>query len=373
MTKTSIREIICIRCEAKLPVGDYYTGCPQCFSGGTPASVIPVYETDDEDMYMKLPYDSPTLLGEGNTPVVPYETLVKELGIKNLYVKNEFQNPTGSHKDRMSKAFILHAKAKGVKGIVLASSGNAGLSAATYAASQHLPCTVITSTTLSPLMGQQMKKTGAKVIIVETPEERWQLTQRMVDEEDYYPCTNYVRPPVGSNLWGIQGYKTIAYELFEHFGNELPTDIIIPVSRGDLLWGIYEGLKDLKDSKMIATLPRLIAVEPIPRLSKVLEGADYTNSFSGDYSYTPSIGGDTVTYQAYKAITATDGIAVSVTRKAVAETEKKLALSGRLLEPSSVAPFAALVELVASGVLDENAVPLVIATSNNFFIEASYE
>lgn len=124
---------------------------------------------------------------------------------------------------------------------------------------------------------------------------------------------------------------------------------------------------------MIPTMPRLIAVEPIPRLSQVLKGADYTDSFAGDYRYAPSIGGDTVTYQAYKAIIETDGTALSVTKESVEKTEKKLALSGRLMESSSVAAFAALEILVASGSLDKDSFPLIIATSNNFMIEASYE
>lgn len=368
MLNKNIKEMICIRCKRLLPIGDYYTGYPHCYEEGKPASVIPHYKIDKESDYRQLPYDTPSLLGEGHTPIVSFPNYADTLGIHSLHVKNEFQNPTGSHKDRMSKAFILHAKAQNVKGIVLASSGNAGLSAATYAASQNIPCRVIAATSLSKTMGQLIRNTGAKVMDVETSEERWDITKTMVEEENYYPCTNYIRPPVGSNLWGIQGYKTIAYEIYESCSNDLPTDILIPVSRGDLLWGIYEGFCDLKASGTIKDIPRLIAVEPIPRLSRVLEGHAYTDSFAGDYSYAPSISGDTVTYQAYKAIRDTNGLAISVSKKSVDKTQIELTKMGRPLEISSVAPFTALKDLVTSGKISKEARPLIIATSNNFFI-----
>lgn len=368
MMNKNIKEMICIRCERILPIGDYYTGCPHCYEEGKPASVIPHYKLDKEGDYRQLPYDTSSLLGEGHTPIISFPNYADALGIQSLHVKNEFQNPTGSHKDRMSKAFILHAKEQNVKGIVLASSGNAGLSVATYAASQNIPCTVIVSVSLSKTMGQLIRNTGARILDVERLEERWAITKTVVDEENYSPCTNYIKPPVGSNLWGIQGYKTISYEIYESCGSDLPTDILIPVSRGDLLWGIYEGFCDLKTSGTIKDIPRLVAVEPIPRLSQVLEGQTYTESFSGDYSYAPSIGGDTVTYQAYKAIHDTKGLAISISKEAAEKTQVELTKMGRSLETSSVTPFVALKDLVASGKISKDARPLIIATSNNFFI-----
>lgn len=135
MLKEKICNMYCIQCGIKLPVGDYPFGCPECLRKGHPASVSFRYKGNLKILPMKkgmkrytsmLPYDDFITLGEGSTPIVEVSHLAEKIGISNFYIKCEFQNPTGSHKDRMNPLIVTRAKEMGYSKIVAASSGNEG-------------------------------------------------------------------------------------------------------------------------------------------------------------------------------------------------------------------------------------------------------
>jgi len=317
-----------------------------------------------------LPYrDFPTL-GEGNTPVIRLHKLAQYAGVKEVYVKNEFQNPTGSHKDRMSPLIIARALAMGKEAIVAASSGNAGISLAAYAAYSGLDCKIISPRKTNPAYKTAIEATGAELIVLDeqadTVQGRWSYMGKMAEGSGWYPATNYSMPPVGSCSFGVQGYKTIAYEIFDEFGRSLPDYIVIPVSRGDLLWGIYEGFMELQKFGYIHDIPKLICVEPFERVSKVLAGEDYRKNFPGDYSLTGSIGGTTVTYQAYAAVKGSGGFAVAVPQGKVVEDIRQMARLGLYLEASSSVVCSALLEAAGKRIPDKHSVFLLIATSGGF-------
>lgn len=190
--------------------------------------------------------------------------------------------------------------------------------------------------------------------------------RKMVDDYGWYPATNYVLPTVGSNCFGVQGYKTIAYEIYEEFGTDLPEYIFIPVSRGDLLWGIFEGFKEMRRFGYINALPKLVCVEPFKRLSKVLEGEDYRKEFPGDYSLTGSIGDTTVTYQSYVAVRDSGGFAIDVPQDNVIDDVIQMAHLGMYLETSSSIVFSALKTAAEKRILDKDCTILLIATSSGF-------
>lgn len=375
---TEIKSLYCIKCGAEYPVGDYFRGCPQCLEKGENVSLSFRYRggynsTTGKGMQRYedlLPYrDFPTL-GEGNTPVIRLHKLAQYAGVKEVYVKNEFQNPTGSHKDRMSALVAARALAMGKETIVAASSGNAGISLAVYAAYCGLDCKIISPRKTNPAYRAAIEATGAELIVLDeqadTVQGRWRYMGKMVEDSDWYPATNYSIPPVGSCSFGVQGYKTIAYEIFDEFGKSLPGYIVIPVSRGDLLWGIYEGFMELQEFGYINDMPKLICVEPFERVSKVLAGEDYRKNFHGDYSLTGSIGGNTVTYQAYAAVKGSRGFAVAVPQSKVVEDIRQMARLGLYLEASSAVIYSALIEAAGRRISDKHSTFLLIATSGGF-------
>jgi len=364
--------MVCLKCGAQLPVQDYFYGCPHCLQRGENASVTFQYSGKAEKKPglgitkygQYLPYEDFPSLGEGDTPVIPLPRLADQLGLGALYSKNEFQNPTGSHKDRMNPMIIARALEQGCRVVAAASSGNEGVSLAAYAAAAGLECCIISTKRINPIWKAAILAAGARLVITETADERWTFLKSKVEREGWYPATNFISPPVGSNCFGLQGYKTIAYELFETFGPEkLPGYILVTVSRGDLLYGIYEGFEDLKAQGKIQTLPKLVAVEPLPRIEKVLEGADYRTSFPGEYHLTESIGGGTVTYQSLAAVQNSGGFAVSLPQSEVLDDVLELAGHGLYLETSSALAIGGLKKAVAQGLIPKGASALLVSTS----------
>lgn len=370
-----LKKMYCIRCGTLYEIGDYHTGCPACRKEGYPANLSCKYEgkqnirNDKKRMFRYqdfLPYESFPTLGEGNTPIIEVKSLADNFNLKKVYIKNEFQNPTGSHKDRMSPFAVARAVSLGKKCVVAASSGNAGASLSSYAAAAGIECKIITTKKMNPIWKKAIELPGAELVLMDTPKERWPYMEKMVEQEDWYPVTNFVTPPVGSNPFGIQGYKTISYEIYEELCNDMPAFILIPSCRADLLWGVYEGFKDLVDLGLIQKVPRLVAVEPYARISKILDGEDYRSIFPGDSSATVSIGGDTITYQAVSAVRLSGGTASNISQKQVAEYQRELAKIGFYLESSAATIIGALTQLVDDKIVPQGAGVLMIATSNGY-------
>ncbi|OLS33870.1 pyridoxal-phosphate dependent enzyme [Bacillus sp. MRMR6] len=352
---------------------DYVEGCPVCLEKGEPASVSIAYKHvcikgNGKRLFRysdMLPFETFPTLGEGDIPHIKLEKLSRKMGLKNLWIKHEGQNPTGSHKDRMSPFIIARAKSLGMKTVAVASSGNAGVSIATYAASEDLACVVLTTPTISAIWKQAIEKTGAKLIYKQDALARWSEMKEMVRKKEWYPATNYLLPPVGSNPFGIQGYKTIAYEIIEDFP-QLPHYIFVPTARGDMLWGIWKGFEECMSAGIIDSIPRLVAVEPLPRLERVFQGELYTNVFNGTSTQTPSVSGNTVTYQALQAIQNSSGKVVTILSEQAESAQLELGMHGIYAERSSALVYEALRKLVKSKEIKEEDRVLLIISSNGY-------
>jgi len=352
------KHLQCIKCKEIYPIDDYYEGCVICKEKGKPSNLTMIYTTYDERC--ALPFESYLSLGEGNTPLISFHYDNHAL----LYMKNEGQNPTGSHKDRMSAQIVTRAVSEGFRGVAIASSGNAGISIAAYCAYAGIECTVISTKKLKSQVRKYLENYGAEIILTETPNDRWKVL-RDLTEEGFYPGSNYLSPPVGTIYFGVQGYKSIAYEIFEQLKGKVPSKIFVPTSRGDLLWGVWQGFKELKKFHKLISLPQIIAVEPFQRLDLVHKGEDYTRLFPGQTELT-SIAGSTVTYQAVAAIKESSGNVVVVSSKAAFIAQKYLANRGIFLEPSSASVFSGFMRLKQKGIIYENEIIVLIGTSSGF-------
>lgn len=368
----------CIRCGHNLPVDDYQEGCPQCAGSSEPSSLAATYgkkfspaewQTAGAGRGMArfgalLPYRDFLTLGEGDTPLVEDRYLAAQLGVGELYLKNEFQNPTGSHKDRMSALVCARALDLGGRPVVAASSGNAGASVAAYAAAAGLPCTIVTTQHVAPTWREAIEITGANVLYANDAKARWLIVADLVRNEGYLSATNFLVPPVGSNPFGVEGYKTVAYEMHEERPEGLDA-VVVSVARADLMWGIYKGYRDLIDAGLAARMPRLFAVEPYPRLSRVLAGEPLAGDFPGTTSMS-SIGGSTVTYQAVDAVRGSDGGAVAVNDAETDAARQEMGRRGFYLERSAAATVAGLRKLLARDELSQNSRVALIATSSGY-------
>jgi len=354
----------CTRCAARYPIGDYFEGCSTCARGGFPASVAADYASNAPiNRGARLPLRGDSYLGEGETPLVALDELAEQLNLSALWAKLESANPTGSHKDRMSRYVVARAQQLGFSKVVAASSGNAGVSLAATAAAAGLRATIVTQRDAPGRWVEAIRSHGAEVLEAPDSLSRWSETRAMVRAGTHYPATNYMNPPVGSNPFGVQGYKTVAYELIEALGPQGADALVVPTERGDLLWGIYEGLRELQELGQLRAMPRLFAAEPYPRCSAVLRGADYRGSFAGVSAQT-SIGGSTVTWQTLSALRSSCGGAVEVNDRAADESRRELARLGIAAELCSAATLDAVRTLLADEVLSRNSRVVLVITAD---------
>lgn len=350
-----LQGLCCIHCGAQYPVQDMPAGCPACAAQGTPASVEAVYNELPRALKPSsggyswgdwLPYTHGVSLGEGNSPCLALPRLAQDLGIRQLTAKHEGMNPTGSHKDRMSAQAVTRALAVGARKVVLASSGNAAVSAAAYCAAAGLPCEVATYRDMPESFSRALDHLGARRVAFEQGLDRWAHVRRQVQKEGAFALTNFSVPAVGSPAFGVEGYRAVALECVAD--GCVPDHVIVPTARGDLLWGMYSGLRDLLAAGLIARMPRLWAVEPFARLSQVLAGAPAQADFAGSTAQF-SIAGHTVTLQQQLAVQRSGGGAVVVGDADAARGVAQLGAQGLWVELCAGACVGAAVQLRQQG------------------------
>ncbi|MQY06934.1 threonine synthase [Actinomadura macrotermitis] len=291
-------------------------------------------------------------LGEGGTPLLEIAD--------GLLVKDESRNPTWSHKDRLNRCTTSAAVAEGAPGIVVASSGNHGASAAAYAARAGLPCVVLASAGAPPAVASFLAAYGATVLAV--PEEaRWPLMRRIVDELGLHPVSNLTEQHTG-HAWGPEGYKTIAYEIFAERGG-VPAAVFVPTGYGELLFGVWKGFQELHDLGLADRVPRMFACEPAAggplsrALAKGVPAVRVDVGPTAAYAIDSAVSG----YRGVAAITRSGGAALLVSDEEMAAAQRELAGAGLWQELSGAAGLAGFRQL-----RDVEGPVVCIATSSGF-------
>ena len=378
---SNYKEVKCIRCGRPMETA-YYDSCPYCKKDGYNINYETIYDCNNKklpekieewdgiyrfkDFYSlseKAPYIS---LGEGNTPLHKLRRIGKELGLNHLYMKDESKNPTMFHKDRMCSLIVSKALADGAPGVVISSTGNQGAATAAYAAAANLPCVVFTTPNVSATMKTLMQAYGAQVFVTPTMEDRGIIMEKLVRELGYYPASGLASPPIGSSCFGVDGYKSIAFEVFEQMGNEIPDWFVIPISYGDTLYGISKGMKDLKEMGYTDKLPKLIAAEVFHAAETNLkEENEIPVEQPSKPSVQTSIATGWVTYQTLRALKECGGMArTSHDEEALAMQQRLAKTEGVYAETASCASLVALEKLVKEGIVtpDDKVVVLITST-----------
>lgn len=371
----------CLRCGSRFqePI---WTGCPQCRGEGVAVNlrvsldqgrlgrVTPaIFAAAGRGLWRYralLPvHVEPVSLGEGDTPLIHLRRLGARLGFSRLYAKDESQNPTWSYKDRLCAVALTHAMETKARVVSVASSGNHGASTAAYAARAELPCVVFTLASVPETMRTLMQVYGAAVVACATPEARWRLMREGVERLGWYPTGGFVMPPIGSNPFGIEGYKTLAYEVAEALGWDVPDRVVVPSAYSDGLAGIWKGFTELRAFGLTKGEPRMVAAELFGPLANALErGLDYPEAVDGGVSLAFSIASRYGTYQGLAALRASRGTAVRITEEGLIKAHRALAREeGLFVEPSSAAALAAVVQLQARRAIDPDETIVVVLTS----------
>jgi threonine synthase len=373
--------LACIRCGARHPLEAFSRDCDRCRATApsnltvvyaeaptlTPAAVTagpPTLWRYDEAL--PLPRAAAVSLGEGSTPLLPAPRVGAGLGLADLYIKDESRNPTWSFKDRLATVAVSWARQVGARVIATSSSGNAGAAAAAYAARAGLPCVVLTFAGAAGPMVAQMRAYGAFVLAVKDKADRWPLLAAGVRRRGWFPTSPFLAPAVGSNPLGLEGYKTLAFEIAEQLGWRAPDWCALPVCYGDALFGVWKGFDELARQGLVRGRPRLIAAEIHGSLGRALaEGRDDVPDMPKTHeSIAASIGATRSTYQALHALRASGGTAVTVDDADLLAWQAKLAnAEGVWIETSSAAALAGVARLRERGTIARDATVVVVATA----------
>ena len=377
-----VTELECLRCHAVYDDQRLFTGCPRCArqsvnvnltvrspaAGGrlTPESVPAAPRSLWRfRRLLPLPDAEPVSLGEGATPLVPLARLGRRLGVPHLFAKDESQNPTWSYKDRLCSLAVTHAVATGARVITIASTGNHGASTAAYAARAGLPCVIFTMASVPDTMKTLMQSYGAAVVACATSEQRWSLMREGIERCGWYPTSGWVVPPIGSNPFGVEGYKTIAYEIAEDLGWTAPDVVAVPSCYSDGLFGIWKGWVELERLGLVKTRPRMLAAEPFGPLANALaRGLETPERVLSGSSVAFSIASPYGTYQGLTALRESEGSGVPITDEGIFEAQRALASEeGLYAEPSAVVGLTAVMQEARAGRLDPDQRIVVVLTS----------
>lgn len=356
----------CVYCRTRFPLGDYFEGCPACATDGWRANLSVQYDYGRAGSifhellqgsargvwgYAPLlpvaPGEPAPTLGEGNTPLVALPRIAATLGVAHVWAKDESQNPTWSHKDRLAAVGMARARQLSPRAVTVASTGNHGGATAAYAARVGLPAVVFTSVGIPRSMEAFVRAYGAAVVRVATKERRWDLMAEAVRRFGWFPLGTFA-PHRVSHPYGPEGYKTISYEIWRDLGR-VPDWVAVPVATGDALYGIWKGFWELEEMGLTDTTPKMLAAEVSGPLEHALRrGLQKVEPVPGRSSIAFSIGGAFAGQHALVALRQSSGAAAPVNDAAILDAQTDLAREGLFAEPSAAAAVAALVRLAAA-------------------------
>lgn len=358
----------CLRCGSRYDPRYYASDCPKCHPQA-PSNLVVEYDPSLTAPRPKPDASSGTglwrygdllpaakadavSLGEGGSPLHKLGTTGRRIGVEALLGKDESRNPTWSFKDRLACIAVSVAKTIGAPAIVSSSTGNAGAAVAAYAAKAGLPCIVFTAKgAVGPLV-TQMRVYGATVLAVANKADRWPLMQHAVRQFGWFPTSPFFGPVVGSNPYGIEGYKTLAYEIAEQMNWQVPDCCVLPVCYGDALIGMWRGFNDMHAMGWIDRVPRMMAAEIYGSLRAALrDGGDALADMPLTHdTVAKSTTATRSTFQALYVLRESGGGATVVSNEGIMQWQQTLAREeGLYVEPASAGAIAAVAQLKASG------------------------
>ena len=362
-----------VRCEHCGPVvdGDYFRPCRQCG-----ARLEVEYDLDPirimgKDWLSGRPHTiwgyadllptptsgDPVSIGEGDTPLLLSNRIWNRFGRQVLW-KNETVNPTWSHKDRYHAVAASMARDLGFRGLAGTSTGNHGVAAAAYASVAGLRSIMFYPPEMSPAFLYLTGLYGGQAAVTS-----WDARSVMLDRILARPgwC-----PVDGRNPFGIEGYKTIAYEIVRDLG-AVPDLLLAPVGSGELITGVWRGFEELRRLGFFQTAPQMVACQAtgVDVLSAPLaEGAAQVPVRSKVHTVALSTQEPTADPRVLEALRSTGGRAVAVSEGRIMAAARALGREGIAAEPASALTAAAVEQLLERHEIAADAVTVCLVTAS---------
>lgn len=290
-------------------------------------------------------------LGEGGTPLLAAPRLGGQLGFRNLYVKDEGLNPTGSFKARGLSAAVSKAKELGVRRFTIPTAGNAGSALAAYGARAGIPVDVFMPADTPDLFKKEVRAYGAILHEVDGLIDTAGAVARA-----HAAATGAFDVSTLKEPYRCEGKKTMGYELALRFGWSLPDVVIYPTGGGTGIVGMWKAFAEMEALGWIGPeRPRMVSVQaegcaPIVRAFE--EGSERARPWEDATTYASGIRvpGAVGDYLILRAVRESGGTAIAVSEREIAECSHLIsATEGIFAAPEGGATLAALLRLRERG------------------------
>jgi len=302
-------------------------------------------------------------IGTGFTPLVKADNLGRELGLHELYIKNECLNPTYSFKDRPVSVAVTKAREFGFDTVACASTGNLAASVAAHAAKANMKAYVFIPSNIEP--GKLVGITIYNPVLVTVDggyDDVNRLCARLVERYNWGFININLRP------YYAEGSKTLGYEVAEQLGWRAPDCVVAPAASGLSFTRIWQGLDELS---------MLGLIEPVNThmyLTQAAGSSPIVNAFEAGTVHVHPVEPDTIAksiaignpadgYYALRVARQSGGGACAVTDEELVAGMKLLAQTeGIFAEAVGGVVIAGLKKLVASGVIKRNELTVAFIT-----------
>ena len=305
-------------------------------------------------------------LNEGGTGLHSCHRLGKQLGLLQLYVKYEGENPTGSFKDRGMTVGVSKAMELGAKSVICASTGNTSASLAAYAAKAGLRCTVlIPSGKIAYGKLAQAMIYGAKVLQVRGNfDQALDIVLKLAEKHRSIYLLNSINP------FRVEGQKSLGFEICDQLDQEPPDRVIVPVGNAGNISAIWKGFTEFHRLGFIRKLPKMTGIQaagaaPIVQAIKNKSEKIVPVENPETLATAIRIGAPVSWKKAVNAIRNSGGTAETVTDEEILAAQKLLArVEGIFVEPASASSIAGLIKLVENGVIDKDEQVVCVTTGH---------
>ncbi len=289
--------------------------------------------------------------GEGWTPLLEAPRLGKKLGLSNLLIKDEGQNPTGSFKARGLGMAVSKARELGATALSIPSAGNAGGAMAAYAARAGIAAAVMMPEDAPLINKLETAVTGAKTWLVKgLINDAGRILKANAARNGWFDVSTLKEP------YRVEGKKTLGYEVAEQLGWELPDVIIYPTGGGTGLVGMWKAFAEMEEMGWIGSKrPRMIVAQatgcaPIVRAFE--EGAEFARPWENAQTNSSGIRVPVAIadYLMLRAVRESGGTAIAVTDEEMEQATRDIATNeGLYPAPEGAATLSVLRHMQANG------------------------
>jgi threonine synthase len=366
LTATFLAELVCGLCGKPYSKSQLQTVCPDCvrpllaaYDLSAVSAVLRKADVAEREPslwryceILPLPLDEePVTLGEGWTPLLPAHRFGEQIGLQNVWIKDESQNPTGSFKARGMSVAVSMAKHFGVKALAVPSAGNAAGALAAYAARGGMRAHLFMPKDTPRANIIECTAIGASVTLVDgLITDCAREVARRTATEGWFDLSTLKEP------YRLEGKKTLGYEIAEQLNWQLPDVILYPTGGGTGMVGMWKAFNEMEQLGWIPSKrPRLVAVQaagccPIVaafETGKRFAGEHLNASTLASGLRVPKAIGD---FLILDAIRESGGTALAITDAEMIQAAGKIgAAEGLFVAPESAACCAAAGKLANSG------------------------